>query len=60
MAGGLGGVLVQLLAGNLTDRYKATPEIAYGYMFAVCALAYIISWIVIKILSDRAKDMSAA
>ena len=26
MAGGLGGVIVQLIAGTLTDTYKATPQ----------------------------------
>ena len=29
MAGGLGGVIVQLIAGTLTDTYKATPSTAY-------------------------------
>jgi ACS family hexuronate transporter-like MFS transporter len=57
MAGGLGGVLVQLLAGRLTDHYKATPQIAYGIMFTICALAYIIAWSVIRILTSRSKQI---
>lgn len=59
LAGGLGGALVQQLAGHLTDFYKATPKVAYGIMFMVCAFAYIISWFIIKLLSANAKDMSA-
>jgi len=60
LAGGVGGFIIQKLAGFLTDLYKDTPQTAYGIMFAVCALAYIISYIIIKILSKNAKDMSAA
>lgn len=60
LAGGIGGALVQKLAGYLTDLYAAKPEVAYSIMFAVCALAYIISWFIIRILSSRAKDMSNA
>jgi len=60
LAGGIGGALVQKLSGYLTDLYAATPKIAYGYMFMVCALAYIIAWVIIKFLSARAVDMSNA
>ncbi|WP_259067860.1 MFS transporter [Mucilaginibacter sp. X4EP1] len=57
MAGGIGGVLIQLLAGRLTDFYKNTPQIAYGIMFTVCASAYIIAWCVIRILTARSKPI---
>jgi len=40
LAGGIGGVLVQLFAGFITDLYAATPTVAYGIMFGVCAFAY--------------------
>jgi MFS transporter, ACS family, hexuronate transporter len=53
MAGGLGGVLVQQLAGGLTDAFKATPQTAYLIMFIVCALSYLIAWAVIKALVPR-------
>ncbi|MDR1678154.1 MAG: MFS transporter [Prevotellaceae bacterium] len=99
-AGGLGGVLVQILAGRLEDIYrikgvlvaqaegliKATDAIpvkdikidnlkevlvdqahfqqamdmissnistAYGIMFGVCALAYLIAWIMMKVLVPK-------
>jgi ACS family hexuronate transporter-like MFS transporter len=60
LAGGLGGFIVQKLAGFLTDLYKDTPQTAYSIMFAICASVYIIAFIIIKILSKNAKDMSAA
>jgi len=60
LAGGLGGFIIQKLAGFLTDLYKDTPQNAYAIMFAICASSYIIAWVIIKILSKNAKDMSAA
>lgn len=60
LAGGVGGFIVQKLAGYLTDLYEATPQTAYAIMFAVCASAYIIAWTIIRYLSKNAKDMSAA
>ena len=53
MAGGLGGVIVQLLAGTLTDTYKAAPQTAYLIMFAVCALSYLIAWVGMKLLVPK-------
>ncbi len=58
MAGGIGGVLIQQLAGHLTDYYKATPQTAYSIMFAVCGLAYLIAWSVIKALTFRNRAIS--
>src|SRR5947208_1520074 len=39
MAGSLSGVLVQQLAGGLTDAFKANPQTAYMIMFVLCALS---------------------
>lgn len=50
MAGGIGGVLVQLLAGKLTDAFIRTPQTAYLFMFLVCGLSYLIAWGLMKIL----------
>lgn len=57
MAGGLGGVVVQLLAGKLTDLYKATPQHAYLIMFIICALAYLIAWGIMKALVPKEKPI---
>jgi len=53
MAGGLGGVIVQLIAGTLTDTYKATPQTAYLIMFVICALSYLVAWGGMKLLVPR-------
>jgi ACS family hexuronate transporter-like MFS transporter len=52
-AGGLGGVLVQLLAGFLDGTFPTA--VAYSIMFGVCAFAYLISWALIKVLVPRYK-----
>lgn len=50
MAGGIGGVLVQLLAGKLTDAFLRTPQTAYLIMFVVCGLSYLAAWVLMKLL----------
>ncbi|WP_353332280.1 MFS transporter [Bacteroides sedimenti] len=55
LAGGIGGVLVQLLAGFVTDLYAATPTVAYGIMFTLAAMAYLIAWSIMKILVPKYK-----
>ncbi|OIP82234.1 MAG: MFS transporter [Porphyromonadaceae bacterium CG2_30_38_12] len=56
-AGGLGGVLVQLLAGFVTDHFEAlgNKQIAYVIMFAVCAFSYLIAWALMKLLVPKFK-----
>ncbi|MGD1086887.1 MAG: MFS transporter, partial [Verrucomicrobiota bacterium] len=53
MAGGLGGVVVQQLAGGLNDAYADKPQTAYLVMFIVCALSYLIAWGIMKALVPR-------
>jgi nitrate/nitrite transporter NarK len=53
LAGGLGGVVVQQLAGGLTDAFKSNPKAAYLVMFIVCALSYLIAWGIMKALVPR-------
>lgn len=52
-AGGLGGVLLQLLPGYLTDLYHNTPSVAYNIMFIVCAILYLIAWLIMKLLVSK-------
>jgi ACS family hexuronate transporter-like MFS transporter len=52
-AGGLGGVIVQKLAGYLNDIFKDHPQTAYLIMFIVCALSYPIAWSMMKTLVPR-------
>jgi ACS family hexuronate transporter-like MFS transporter len=58
MAGGLGGVIVQKIAGYVTDAFKASPQHAYLIMFTICAFAYLIAWTIMKILVPRHKPIT--
>ena len=60
MAGGLGGVAVSKIGGALFDHYKALGHIQTGYtiMFAVCAVAYLVAWSVIKALVPKYKPIT--
>jgi MFS transporter, ACS family, hexuronate transporter len=60
MAGGIGGVIVSKLGGALFDHYKALGHIQTGYtiMFAICAVAYLIAWMVMKTLVPKYKPIT--
>jgi ACS family hexuronate transporter-like MFS transporter len=60
MAGGLGGVAMSKLGGALFDHYKALGHIETGYtiMFAICAVAYLIAWGVMKTLVPKYKPIT--
>jgi MFS transporter, ACS family, hexuronate transporter len=60
MAGGLGGVVTSKLGGALFDHYKALGHIETGYtiMFAICAVAYLVAWIVMKALVPKYKPIT--
>ena len=58
MAGGLGGVVIQLLAGRLTDAFITTPQTAYMIMFVICALSYVTAWGIMKILVPRHRPIT--
>jgi ACS family hexuronate transporter-like MFS transporter len=60
MAGGIGGVLLTKLGGWVFDYYKTVNDIRTGYMimFAICALAYLAAWVVMKALVPRHKEIT--
>ncbi len=60
MAGGLGGVILSKLGGALFDHYKALGHIETGYtiMFTICAVAYLIAWVVMKTLVPKYKPIT--
>lgn len=60
MAGGIGGVLISKLGGSLFDHYKALGHIQTGYtiMFAICAVAYLIAWVIMKALVPKYKPIT--
>jgi MFS transporter, ACS family, hexuronate transporter len=57
MAGGIGGVIITKVGGALFDHYKALGHIETGYtiMFAFCAVAYLIAWVIMKSLVPKYK-----
>jgi ACS family hexuronate transporter-like MFS transporter len=59
-AGGLGGVLVQLAAGNLTDHYEklGDKQTAYIIMFCVCASSYLVAWAIMKMLVPKHRPIT--
>ncbi len=60
MAGGIGGVIISKLGGALFDHYQALGHIQTGYtiMFAICAVAYLIAWSVMKWLVPKYKPIT--
>ena len=55
-AGGIGGVLLQLLAGFLVGTF--VTKVAYSIMFTICAFAYLIAWVIIKLLVPKYKPIT--
>jgi MFS transporter, ACS family, hexuronate transporter len=55
MAGGIGGIIIQMLVGRLTDFYVSTPKTAYLIMFCICASCYIIAWAIMKMMVPKYK-----
>jgi len=57
MAGGLGGVVMSKLGGAVFDHYDALGNIHTGYtiMFSICAVAYLIAWVIMKSLVPKMK-----
>jgi len=60
MAGGLGGVLLTKLGGWLFDHYGALGQLQTGYMimFSICAVAYLVAWLVMKALVPRHREIT--
>lgn len=53
MAGGLGGVIIQRLSGILNTTYHSDPKIAYLIMFIICAVVYMVAWVIIRVLTSK-------
>ena len=60
MAGGIGGVVISKLGGALFDHYEALGHTETGYtiMFAICAVAYLLAWIVMKALVPKYRPIT--
>jgi len=60
MIGAVGGIIVAKSAGMLLDHYKALGEIETGYyfMFAFCAVAYLLSWGLFNLMVPKMKKVT--
>lgn len=60
MGGGIGGALMSKFLGNLFDYYKEINDSNTGYLivFAICALAYLCAWCIMKLLVPKMKVIS--
>lgn len=60
MAGAVGGMLFPLLIGHLLDVYKNLGDITAGYniLFIICGSAYLVAWIIIKLLTSKVKPVN--
>ncbi|MET0635700.1 MAG: MFS transporter [Chitinophagaceae bacterium] len=60
MAGGLGGVVMSKLGGALFDHYKLLGHIQTGYtiMFSICAVSYLVAWIIMKSLVPKYRPIT--
>jgi ACS family hexuronate transporter-like MFS transporter len=61
MAGGIGGVLISKIGGWVFDYFGALGQIKTGYtiMFAICAVAYLVAWCVMKALVPTHAEIQA-
>lgn len=59
-AGGIGGVIINFFAGRIFDYWSAQSSIETGYtiLFVVCALAYIVAWVIMKSLVPKFKAIT--
>jgi len=53
LAGAAGAMILAKLAGKLFDHYKALGDIriGYGIVFAICASAYVLAWLIMHVLA---------
>jgi len=60
MAGGLGGVIITKVAGALFDHHQRIGSIQTGYaiMFAFCGIAYLLGWMIMKMLVPSFRRIS--
>jgi ACS family hexuronate transporter-like MFS transporter len=62
MAGSVGGILFPFLIGIILDHFKLLGLLGTGYniIFGICAVAYLLAWIIMHILSPRMEYASNA
>ena len=62
MAGAVGGILFPLLIGIILDHFKLLGLLGTGYniIFGICAVAYLLAWAIMQLLSPKMVYISYA
>jgi ACS family hexuronate transporter-like MFS transporter len=60
MAGAVGGMIFPVFVGYLLDAYKAMGNLQGGYniLFTMCGLTYLITWVIIHMLTRKRSSVS--
>jgi len=60
MAGALGGVTLQFVAGLLLEHFTELNHIETGYyiLFIICGSAYLTAWLVMHLLAPQMKTVN--
>ena len=55
MAGSVGGILFPFLIGIILDHFKLLGLLGTGYniIFGICAVSYLLAWMIMQLLSPR-------
>ncbi len=59
MAGSVGGILFPFAIGIILDHFKMIGLLGTGYnvIFGICAMAYLLAWLVMHLLSPKMKPL---
>ncbi len=59
MAGSVGGILFPFAIGIILDHFKLIGLLGTGYniIFGICAIAYLLAWVVMQALSPKMKTL---
>jgi len=59
MAGSVGGILFPFVIGIILDHFKLIGLLGTGYniIFGICAIAYLLAWIVMQALSPKMESL---
>ena len=60
MAGSAGGILFPFLIGIILDHFKLLGQLGTGYniIFGICAIAYLVAWIIMQLLFKPANSVA--
>ena len=59
MAGSIGGTLFPIVIGTMLDHYKLLGNIGIGYniLFSICAVAYLLAWLIMHLFAPKMEQV---